>query len=82
MSRNSSDRTKAAFGSLLRELRDEASLSQERLAEIAGLNRTYISMLENGKRQPSVDVLLRLSTALEVEASDIIERLVRRLQEK
>jgi transcriptional regulator with XRE-family HTH domain len=54
-------------------------LSQEALADKAGLHRTYISLLERGQRMPSIEVVRQLATALgttmaslmgELEASD------------
>ena len=44
-------------------------LSQEQLAERCGFDRTYISMLERGKRNPSLLNLLRLSQGLEIPIS-------------
>ena len=38
-----------AFGKVLREIRMEKSLSQEELAHVCGLDRTYISLMERGK---------------------------------
>lgn len=63
------------FGELLRTLRKEGSLTQSELAHKAGLDRTYISLLERGIRQPSLIALFKLSSALEVELSEIIRKL-------
>lgn len=49
------------FGVALQKARQEAGLSQEALAELAGLDRSYISLLEQGKRQPSIRVLFQIS---------------------
>ncbi len=46
------------FGRLLRQMRERAGLSQERLASLVGCDRTHIWRLEHGKRHPS-RVLLR-----------------------
>ncbi len=48
------------FGEILREFRTNANLSQEKLAELSSLDRTYISLLERGKRQPTLQTLFIL----------------------
>ncbi len=53
-----------AFGRVLRELRERAHLSQEQLAAMSGLHRTYISILERGKRSPTLDTIAVLARAL------------------
>lgn len=60
------------FGATLRQIRTKKGLSQERLAFDSGLDRTFISLLERGRRQPSLTTLLQLSKALGVKASEII----------
>jgi transcriptional regulator with XRE-family HTH domain len=49
-----------------------AGFSQEELAARSGLHRTYISFLERGMKSPTVDVLMRLGTALGVRASHLL----------
>lgn len=61
-----------AFGAVLREHRERAGLSQEDLADRAGLHRTYIGLLERGKRNPTLDVAQSLSTALGVTLTALI----------
>lgn len=60
------------FGEVVRKRRMELGVSQESLAHVAGLHRTYISMLERGIRNPSLTVLLQLAEALNTEASELI----------
>jgi len=60
------------FGQVLRELREERKLSQEKLAEYCDLDRTYISLLERGLRQPTLTTIFRLSEALKMKPSQII----------
>jgi transcriptional regulator with XRE-family HTH domain len=48
----------------LREIRLKKELSQERLAELAGLHRTYVSSVERGERNISLENIARLATAL------------------
>ncbi len=60
-----------AFGRALRRLRQEANKSQEILGFEAGLDRTYISLLELGQRSPTLDTIMVLCTALNVSISNI-----------
>lgn len=62
------------FGQVLRELRDQAGMTQEAVAFDAGLDRTYISMLERGLRQPSLETVLVLARALGTPAGEIVGR--------
>lgn len=55
------------FADLLRGFREQAGLSQSRLARIAGLDHTYLSRLENGQRIPTRRVVLKLAEALGVD---------------
>lgn len=70
----------AAFGRALREARLAAGLSQEGLAHQAGMDRTFVSMLERGIRQPSLTTLFELSQALGVEPSNVIQAVEQRLR--
>lgn len=56
-----------ALGYKIKELRDSADLSQEELAHRSSIHVTYLSGLENGKRNPSLLVLKRLAEALHVD---------------
>lgn len=62
-----------AFGQVLRELREKAGLSQEQLALNCDLDRTFISMLERGVRQPSLTSIITLANALNVPADKIVK---------
>ncbi|MBE0576865.1 MAG: helix-turn-helix transcriptional regulator [Desulfuromonadales bacterium] len=61
-----------AFGKILKNLRTEASFSQETLALECGLDRTYISLLERGLRQPSLKTIFTLSRSLKVSPSVLV----------
>jgi len=67
-----------AFGRALREARSRAGLSQEGLAHAAGLDRTYVSGIERGERNPSLTNLFKLAEALNTTLSALIERAERR----
>ena len=62
------------FGRNLRRRRIHRQLSQEKLAEISGLHRTYISGLERGIRNPSISIVARLADALKIEPSELLDR--------
>ncbi|WP_336643354.1 helix-turn-helix domain-containing protein [Microbacterium sp. MMO-113] len=62
---------RVALGVRVRELREALTLSQEAFAHKAGLDRTYVSGVERGRRNPTLDVLYRLADALEVEVRDL-----------
>ena len=63
---------KAHFSANLRRLRTRKGWSQERLAEESGLHRTYISGLERGTRNPSLQIVERLAEALKVRAAELV----------
>lgn len=62
---------KQKFGIKVRELREKKDISQERLAELAGLDRTYISGIERGKRNVAVVNIEKVAKALEVKIKDL-----------
>ena len=61
----------AAFGSNVRKAREKKELTQERLAEKADLDQTYISGIERGVRNPSVLSIVRLAKALGSTTSEL-----------
>jgi transcriptional regulator with XRE-family HTH domain len=61
-----------AFGKAVRKYRQQLDLSQEDLAHIAGVHRTYVSQIERGIKSPSIKVVLVLAQALEVSMRDLI----------
>jgi transcriptional regulator with XRE-family HTH domain len=63
-----------AFGKVLREIRQEHSLSQEDLGFESGYHRTYISLLERGRKSPSLNTVFQLAAALGVSPSEIVKR--------
>lgn len=56
--------TTTAFGRLLRQYRDAAGISQETLAIRAGITHSYVSRMETGNREPSIDTVNALIDAL------------------
>ena len=63
------------FGIVLRKTRQQSNLSQEHLAELANVDKSYVSLLEQGKRQPSITILFKLADALNVSPLDFIHTL-------
>lgn len=55
------------FGANVRKYRNEKGISQEKLAELSGLHRTYISDVERFQRSIALENIQRLADALEVE---------------
>lgn len=66
-----------AIGNTLRKFRKEANLSQEALALICGIDRTYVSGLERGKRQPTLKVIFAISSAIKIPPSVFVENVER-----
>jgi len=69
------------FGELVKELRNQRDLSQEKLASKTGLDRTFISLIENGKRNPTLLTLLKISGAFGLALSELMLEFEKRLGE-
>jgi len=63
-----------AVGRAVREIREERGLSQERLGLDCRLDRTYVSGIERGVRNPTIWSLARLAEGLEVLPSELLLR--------
>lgn len=63
---------RSRFGARLRQLRTAKELSQEALAEHAGLHRTFISMVERGKRNVTIATVEKLARALKCRMADLM----------
>jgi transcriptional regulator with XRE-family HTH domain len=62
------------LGDRIRQLRDQAGLTQGQLASFAAVSQGYLSQLENGEvKNPSAAVLLRVAQAINVDADDLFE---------
>lgn len=60
------------FGDAIRQRRRELGLSQEELADRASLHRTYVSLLERGRRTPTLTAVESLAIALETSMTALI----------
>lgn len=74
-------KVEAVFGQVIRELRFQKNLSQEKLAEKSNLDRTFISLLERGLRQPSLSTIFRIAKALEISPVTIVKEIETKLGE-
>lgn len=63
------------FGQAVATLRKEKGYSQERFAFEAGIARKYMSDIENGKRNVSLDVISRIADKLEIPLSELFLRM-------
>lgn len=66
------------FGNAVRNLRQKKGVSQEDLADIAGIHRTYVSSIELGKVQVSIAVAQKLADALGIPLSQIWRQIERK----
>jgi transcriptional regulator with XRE-family HTH domain len=60
------------FGEVLRRHRSAKDISQEELAFLSGVDRTFVSRLERGIRQPSITTVIGIGQALGVSAADLV----------
>lgn len=62
-----------AFGEVLKIVRKKAGMSQEELAYNSSLDRTYISLLERGKRKPTINTVFSIAKALQILPNELIK---------
>ncbi len=74
------DDHRKAFGKRIRELRHELDLTQEELAERAGVHWTYVSAVERGLRNLSLDSITRLAQGLQVSWATLFSTFTRRFR--
>ena len=72
----------AAFGQVIRELREKHKISQEKLADLSSLDRSFISLLECGHKQPSLITIFQFARAFEMSATKIITLVEKKIQPK
>ena len=61
------------FGANVKRLRKQAGLSQEALADLAGLARSYMSEVEVGRRNPTLKIVAKIAGALGAEPSELLK---------
>ena len=62
---------RVAYGKAVRTIRQNKKISQEELADLCGLHRTYISDIELGKRNVSLENIDKIAQALQVKKSEL-----------
>lgn len=66
---------KEAIAIVIKQERKKNKLSQEELAHLCNIDRTYISLLERQKRSPTLDVIFRLSNSFNIKPSSFVNML-------
>ena len=69
------------FGKVLRQRRRAMGLTQERLAEAAGIHAVYVSMMERGLRLPRLDIVVRVARGLGIPARELVDDFERALSQ-
>lgn len=80
MSTNADAAVRMAFGAVIRKLRRDSGLSQEEFGEVAGLHRTYVSMMERGIKTPTVVTICDLAGAVGMTTAELMGLFDRELQ--
>ena len=65
---------RVAYGKAVRAIRQDKKISQEELGDLCGLHRTYISDIELGKRNVSLENIDKIAHALQVKKSEYFHR--------
>lgn len=60
------------LGKKIQKARQEKGITQERLAELADISRTHMGHIEQGRRQPTLDVVQKIAKALRMKANELI----------
>lgn len=61
------------FGTNVRRFREAKGWSQDKLSEMSGLHRTYISGIERGVRNPTIEIAHKIAVALEIKVGRLFE---------
>lgn len=72
MPRTAKDPELVAFGARVRQLREQAGMTQEGLADVAGLHWSYVGQIERGERNLTYKNIVRLAHGLGVKPKDIV----------
>jgi transcriptional regulator with XRE-family HTH domain len=74
-------RERRALATAVKELRARRSMTQEEVATAAGVSRGYVGELEQGRRRPSFEGVVRVARALDVELRELVELYEARLRD-
>lgn len=75
MTRSKQSDARRSFGLAVRKIRAAKGVSQEKLAELAGIHRTYMSDVERGTRNVSIVNMVKIAAALEQPLSRLIHEM-------
>lgn len=67
--------TQKKLGLIIRELRTKQNISQEKLAELVGVHRTYIGMIERGEKNITINTIEKIAKGLNIKVWKILERI-------
>ncbi len=71
--RQKREKTLIRLGENLRVLRGKKLLSQEKLAELSGVHRNFVGLIERGEREVGIQKLIQIAKALRAEPSEIFK---------
>lgn len=60
------------LGKQITKIRKERGLTQEKLAELASIDYSYLNLIENGKRNPSINVITKIARALKTPLNELV----------
>ena len=67
------------FGIVLKELRKDSKITQESIDELTGLDPTFISLIERGLRNPTINTFMKIAEGLNIDPSILMKKLSNRL---
>ena len=70
---NMSDKLTNSLGKRIKELRKKANLTQDKFSEFLGIDSKHLSRIECGKNQPSLSLIKKISTILNIEIAQLFE---------
>ena len=76
---NKKQQTVYSFGSSLRRAREKREYTREQIAERAGISPRFVSAIENDRRKPSLDVLIRLVHSIGVILSRLVDTFISKI---
>lgn len=76
------EQSQELFGEIIAELREKQDLSQEDFSYECGINRSFMSKIEAGQTTVSLITLMKLAIGLDMQASDILIMLEKRIKEQ
>lgn len=70
---NATEKAKAAFGVRIKSLREQNTWTQEFLAEKIGISTNYLTSIERGKENPTIEMLIKIAEGLRVELWELFD---------